>query len=308
MKNRAFCFTWNNYTDESIAKLAAIDCKYVVYGKETAPSTGTPHLQGYIVFPTPRSHSSVCKKLFGARVFVAKGSAGANFDYVSKEGSLVERGTRPEDPFKQGETERDRWALARAAAVDGRYSDIPDDLYTRYQNSFKRMRREDGPRPVDLPPTEFYGLWIYGPSGTGKSYMARTEYAPVYLKDINKWWDDYQGEDNVLIDEFSPTAAPFMVQFLKRWADRWTFSAETKGAKIIARPKLIIVTSNYSMDECFSAFPVDLPALQRRFRVIHLTTKYKWPSEAGHRCEERSDDASRPVFIVPDASPAPRPL
>jgi len=49
---RRVVFTLNNYTDESINMLRTLFtnnlAKYIIYGKEIAPGTGTRHLQGYM--------------------------------------------------------------------------------------------------------------------------------------------------------------------------------------------------------------------------------------------------------------------
>lgn len=266
----------NNYTEEDESKINAINCEYCVYGREIAPQTGTPHLQGYIYFANPRRFGGI-KALLpdGAHIEKAGGSAASNREYCTKDGDFSERGTIPSDSAAGGAAERERWRLARLAAVEGRFGDIDDDLYVRYQNSFKRIRKEDVAQPNDLPQQPKYGKWFYGPPRTGKSHRARTEFAPVYLKDINKWWDGYDGEDNCLIDEIAPEHAGFMVAFLKRWADRWRFSAETKGGKVVIRPKLILVTSNYSIDEVFaSATQVDRDAIKSRFEEIEMNDVY----------------------------------
>jgi len=49
---RNWVFTLNNYTDEDIARLASPyeQVKFIAYGKEIAPTTNTPHSQGYVIF------------------------------------------------------------------------------------------------------------------------------------------------------------------------------------------------------------------------------------------------------------------
>jgi len=49
-KFRNWVFTLNNYTDDDIDRLANPyeQVKYIAYGKEIAPTTETPHLQGYL--------------------------------------------------------------------------------------------------------------------------------------------------------------------------------------------------------------------------------------------------------------------
>lgn len=272
VRARAWCFTINNYEDVHISKLRELDCKYIVYGAENCPETGTPHLQGYVYFQNPRDFNAV-RRLLGGHVEAARGRPKEARDYCIKDGEFEERGELPQTPEEQGERERARWASARASATSGKFDEIDDELYIKYQNSFKRMAREDQRRPSDLCPRQTYGIWIHGPPRTGKSHYARTEFGQsLYLKGLNKWWDGYEGEDNVLIDEVAPEHSGFMAPFLKTWVDRWKFSAEFKGGRSVIRPQRIIVTSNYSIDECFSG--VDLEALKSRFEVVEMTTVY----------------------------------
>ncbi|UYD39133.1 MAG: replication associated protein [Wigfec virus K19_645] len=265
---RAFTFTINTFDEETEEKLQAHDCRYIIYGYELAPTTGRPHFQGYVYYDNARTPLAVSKDIKG-HIEVAKGAPDQNYDYCSKDGSYYERGLRPISDKAKGINEKERFKRARESAIAGDFASIPDDLYTRYQASYKRMRREDAPRPTDLEKRDTYGVWIYGPPRTGKSHKARHDYGDVYLKDINKWWDAYDGQANVLIDELAPEHAPFMTNFLKKWVDRWTFSAECKGGRILARPQLIIVTSNYSIQEVFPS-GIDRDAILSRFEVIHI--------------------------------------
>jgi len=64
-KFRNWVFTLNNYKDEDLARLAKPyeQVKYIAYGKEIAPGTGTPHLQGYVVCWEPQRLSFFKKQI-----------------------------------------------------------------------------------------------------------------------------------------------------------------------------------------------------------------------------------------------------
>jgi len=94
-KARSWCFTLNNYDDAAVEILAQLECKYIVYGKEKGDS-GTPHLQGYVVFPNPIGFNSVKGKLpSGCHIEKARGSPKQASDYCKKDGDFVERGDCP---------------------------------------------------------------------------------------------------------------------------------------------------------------------------------------------------------------------
>ena len=46
--------------------------------------------------------------------------------------------------------------------------------------------------------------WHYGPTGTGKSHTVRGQYPDAYIKGNNIWWDGYQGQSVVIIEEMGP--------------------------------------------------------------------------------------------------------
>lgn len=114
-------------------------------------------------------------------------------------------------------------------------------------------------------------FWIYGAPGTGKSRWARHQCASIYLKSVNKWWSGYNHKyQMVLMEDFPPfeQTKGVLGQHMKVWADRYTFTAETKGGHMFVHPKdyIFVVTSNYSIDECFSQN--DAEAIKRRFDEI----------------------------------------
>lgn len=84
MKKQGFCFTWNNYREVDIKYLRKIKCRYLVFGREIAPTTGTPHLQGYIYFHSERSFDEVRKILAPAHVDIQVGTCSEASNYCKK--------------------------------------------------------------------------------------------------------------------------------------------------------------------------------------------------------------------------------
>jgi len=152
----------------------------------------------------------------------------------------------------------------------------------QYYSTIKRMRTDHAKPPQDLPDTEEAGtnLWIYGPTGSGKSFIARQIFEDkFYDKNAsNKWWDGYQQEDNVLLDDFDKKHE-YMGFYLKRWADRYSFNAEVKGGTINARPKRIIVTSNCHPAAIWGEQVATLNPIMRRFKVIRIDQRGDWIEE-----------------------------
>lgn len=94
-RSRHFCFTLNNYSADAECKLKALDCRYLIYGKETGES-GTAHLQGYVSFVKALRFNLVKKLLpAGCHIEAAKGSAQQNTDYCSKDNDVFTKGIMP---------------------------------------------------------------------------------------------------------------------------------------------------------------------------------------------------------------------
>lgn len=262
---RNYVFTMNNYPNTNLVD--NIRCKYIVYGKEVAPTTGTPHLQGFVSFASPCTLAAAQKKLPGCWVEGAR-SIDEAIDYAQKDLDWVERGTRPLNQLEKGEAEEKRWTDIRQAAEEGRVEDIPARV--RFMNSkLIDYHRDKALQARPLSDSEDQMLWYHGSSGTGKSRKAREENPEAYLKMCNKWWDGYSDEEVVLIEDFDKTHA-VLGHHLKIWADRYPFLAEKKGGAFKIRPKLIIVTSNYAPEEIWEDDNTLQPIL-RRFKLHHFS-------------------------------------
>jgi len=267
-----WCFTINNYSEEEYAKCIDAQCRYIVIGKEVAPS-GTPHLQGYIHYSTNVPMSRV-KKDLSTRAHVERrmGTVSEAADYCKKDGNFFENGSIPRDT-------KDRWADIMQLAQAGKMTQIMEDypaIYILHQAKLEALNTTP-PDKLD-PDLQSHFEWWYGPTGTGKSHQIWTQYPIHYDKQINKWWDGYKHEDVVVIEEADPKKCEHMAYFFKRWMDRYPFQAEIKGATLPQiRPKKIIVTSNYTLQECFPN-KEDYEPLKRRIKEVHFAFRYLRPA------------------------------
>ena len=99
VSSRRWVFTINNYTEEDIQKLQSSltldNCYFAVVGKEIAPTTKTPHLQGYAALKKNKKTKRIkgIKKIVGAtaQVEIAKGSDLQNDHYCGKEEQVILR-------------------------------------------------------------------------------------------------------------------------------------------------------------------------------------------------------------------------
>ncbi len=111
--------------------------------------------------------------------------------------------------------------------------------YCRYHNGFLKYLCLNEPQRNWH--TETYVF--YGKTGTGKSYTAKAlgEEDSVYWKQRGGWWDNYRGQELVILDEYKGWL-PWGV-FLQLM-DEYPLQVETKGGNTQYRAKIIAFTSN----------------------------------------------------------------
>ncbi len=270
-KSKHWCFTINNWTSEDGAKLDNNLAKfeYFVVGKEVGED-GTPHIQGYAVFKN-RQYMTAVKKVFPRahlEIKSAKSTFAECIDYCKKDGDYQEHGIAP---VTSSTRQKRKWEAAFNHAKAGDLDQIEKSMLVRYYHAFKRIAQDNPTVPVDLSNRKNY--WILAPTMFGKSTYARKRWGPkeaIYDKAPNKWWTGYKGEDTVLCDDFGPKQCMYLGWYMKRWADVFSFPMETKGGGTQIRPKRIVVTSQYSIEECFTD-DKERAAIGNRFKTISLS-------------------------------------
>lgn len=270
-RSRGAVFTLNNYTGQEEMGIRALiedpRIRYVCFGREVGDG-GTPHLQGYILAKNPQLFEWFRGRIPRAHVEFQKGTCDQAIAYCQKDGDFHELGTRPIGSKRKGEIEQERWEDARDAARRGDIDSVPADIYVRYYRTLKEIKKDHMLKPSDLD--DVCGVWIYGLAGVGKSRKARSDYPNSYFKMANKWWDGYQGEETVILDDLDKKH-DVLAHHLKIWMDRYAFIAETKGGAILIRPKKIIITSQYSIEDIWGDEETRA-ALRRRSQVVHMLT------------------------------------
>lgn len=279
-RNRNFLFTINNYTDADREDIRNIECPWVIAVDEICPTTGTPHLQCSIVMANAVSRRTLSRLLPRANIRVMGGTPQENrayccktrpIDLVPNDPALIyERGTCPLNQAQKGAIAKRQWESACEAVASGNIESLPESYAMRlkqleYFVSKKRKVLED-------LPDGYKALWIWGPTGVGKSHHVRARVPkPAEKKGNSKWFPvKWNGTDELLIDEVAPgKIAP---EDMKAWTDRYVFPIETKGGEQNVRPKFVFITSQYRIRACYPE-EIDYTAIERRCTEVHRTSR-----------------------------------
>lgn len=258
-KSRNWCFTQFNMNQDF-----TFPVNYMIVGKETCPTTGREHYQGFVHFASPRAIGGVKKLLPGANLRSADGTAEQNRAYCTKETTFLETGTLP----KQG----------KRTDLDGLLQEVIENpsMTTRTIMETHLGTWARNYRAIELAKslveerrdwvTEVHYVW--GPSGSGKTRIAMEAGAvPVTL--TNNFISNYNGEDVVLFDDIDKWTFFKNRSLFLTLLDRYECRVNVKGGDRNWKPRVIYLTSNYPPEEslCFDGDITD-PAVARRITSV----------------------------------------
>jgi len=153
-----------------------------------------------------------------------------------------------------------------AAAV----ADYPE-VYVKFHSGIEKLNAFYRGIPRDQKP---YVVWIYGPTGTGKTRMVyEQEKSSLWMSGKNlQWWDGYDNQDAVLFDDFRGDFCTF--HYLLRVLDRYPMRVEVKGSSREFNSKRIYITSCYPPTEIYNKSDEDVKQLIRRIdEIIFLSPR-----------------------------------
>jgi len=296
MASRRFCFTINNFTPEDVTRLedlGASDCiRYLVFGRETGDS-GTPHLQGFVVFSNTTTFS-VSKARIGdrAHIEVARGSSKQAADYCKKDGEFSEFGDFPGNQGRRNDWDSYKEWILELGRVPSRQEIVVKfpGLYARYKRACVDYAEAIAPPPVlttteprfgwqtqvagviDGEPNDRTVNFVVDPEGnSGKSWLCkwavtkhpdRVQIFRIGKRDDLAYCIDID-KDIFLFDIPRGQMTYLQYSVLESMKDRMIFSPKYESSfKILRKVPTVIVFSNEQPD--MNAMSAD------RYRIINI--------------------------------------
>ncbi len=246
---------------------------YAVFQLEECPETKKQHIQMYLELTKQQSLRQI-KKIFNdntLHIESRKGTQAQAIEYCSK------RETRLEEPVVHGipKTQGKRTDIIKIKDAVKRGEKLTDIIDNIDNLNFQTIRcsqilKTIFSRPRETPPNV---LWLYGATGSGKTRWVYETFDDIYTKPNNKWWDGYEQQETILIDDYRKDFCKF--HELLTLTDRYPTTREIKGGTIHINSKNIIFTAPHSPYRTWAGrTEEDLQQLTRRLTKV-LKFEYK---------------------------------
>lgn len=238
--------------------------KYLIYQQEKCPESGKLHWQGYVELHKTMRYKAIMRSLGGdMAVFARQGTAEQAVEYCKKLDTQVipfkEFGKRKTDQGKRNDLN----TALQCETVRELKEEHPG-IYVKYHRGIEKLYAPDTDRDA-RPVVEI--LW--GDTGTGKTGFAwDSSDKKAYIKDpgTGNWWDGYEQQEHVIIDDFRSKDFPFTV--LLKLLDRYPMQVQTKGGFVKFNSPNIWITSPLPPEYWYSDSDENLAQLLRRVTRI----------------------------------------
>lgn len=292
--HKTWRFTLNNYTpvqEATIKSWAPESVNHLVVSREVGES-GTPHLQGYVTFTASRRLAALKKLLTTAHWEPALVSDGGL--YEKKEGSELII-----DFHAAAKGRRTDIEVAYSSAKDGlSVAEFMEQQKPNFQalRVFEKASLVLGPKKTTNKALEVH--WISGGTGTGKTRFAYATDPELYPSLSFKWWDGYDTQRTILIDDYRKDYCKF--HELLRLLDIYPQRKEIKGGSVMLKHTAIMITTPKTVDETWEGRTTeDLNQLKRR-----ITHEWRFQGDGLATCWKRGEGFGRDFTVEfdPDGS------
>lgn len=238
-----------------------------VIGEETCPKTGRKHLQGYVYLSNARTFNSMKDTLpAGSHIEKAVGNVAENYRYCTKEGEYVYWGSRDEidvngtKPGKRSDIDNVRNLVKSGADME----QICDEVTSYQALRFAENVRYHYQKHRTEAPTVY---WLWGLSGVGKTRWVHENFESVYIKDGTQWWNGYDFETCICIDDFD---GHWPFRDLLRLLDRYKYQGQIKGGYTKINSPFIVITCEFPPEHFWQCN--ELSQVSRRLHEVRQLT------------------------------------
>lgn len=283
-RTRAWCFTFNNWEThqpdawDKFKQLGDYGC----VAPEVAPTTGTPHLQGYLYFQNKKTKGKLIKLFPKCSFRPANGNAKENRQYIFgpyDDGNGKHKDFNPEAiewgsmPMQGARADLDslRDQIQNGTKVDDIAIENPF-MYHQYGRTLNKI--EDLMMRKKFRTEMTKGIWYFGKTGVGKSHTAFQNFNPethyvLNTKD-NGWWEGYTQQDTVIINDFR---GELSYNELLQLVDKWPMTVKRRNREPMPfLSKTVIITSSLHPEIVYHRRNAEdsMEQFYRRFEVVEL--------------------------------------
>ena len=291
-RRRHYVFTLYGYADQTIQDLLALAtppdattqalCRFIAFQQEVCPRTQRDHLQGYIELYNAMSRRALSRIIPGRpHLEYRRGTSLQAYNYTKKTATR-KPGTNPYEAGTRARVNAQHVNAVAAIVSGASLTSIAHSHPTEFVRHFRGLNAlrdqlvEKRRWPMDV---HIY----YGPTGTGKTFMANNNFPDTYTVPWPEkggwWWPGYDGQHTVILDEFAHQITRTRLMCL---LDRTACTVQYKGGNRQFTSKVLVITTNLDpLTEWFPKIkrnaPELLEPLYRRFRDFAKIYRFERP-------------------------------
>ncbi len=241
-QSKNWCFTDFELLDWGKIYTETEDIRYICWGTEICPQTKKKHYQGWIQVDKKKRLNGIKKMCQSKKIHIeaCRGTEGENNKYCQKDNQYDTAG----DYITQG-SRTDLNLLKKIIDEGGTLEKIANEnfhAFVQYNRGFQEYKKIID-RRLRKKFRKVKVILIHGKTGTGKTRKAWESSDDIYKIQGKalKWWDGYEGEKTLLIDEYDNDIP---LTELLGILDGYQLRLPIKGSFTYANWETVYITSN----------------------------------------------------------------